>query len=123
MARSRITKELRKKVWVKYGFKCAYCGEYISYSDMQIDHIIPLRRFDNLKPKKFSYGRNSYRNLNPSCRVCNHWKGVWSIEEFRQEIQKQTKRVPKYSSGFRIALKYGLVKILKTKKVKFYFEK
>jgi len=55
--------------------------------------------------------------------VCNHWKGVWNIEEFRQEIQEQTKRVSKYSSGFRIALKYGLVKILKTKKVKFYFEK
>jgi len=128
MARKKIKKEVRKKIWAKYGFRCAYCGENIAYQDMQIDHIIPHRNFTNIKKelnkkkKVIDYGIDSYKNLNPACRVCNHWKGVWSIEEFRHEIQMQTIRVPENTSGFRLALKYGLVKIHKRKKVKFFFE-
>ena len=34
-----MKKELRLKVWNKYGCKCAYCGEYLEYKKMQVDHI------------------------------------------------------------------------------------
>lgn len=36
-----MKKEIRKKVWEKCDYKCAYCGETLEYSKMQIDHITP----------------------------------------------------------------------------------
>lgn len=58
-----MTKLSRQKVYEKYGGRCAYCGKAIQYKDMQVDHVIPLRR----------YGDDSLLNLNPSCRSCNHY--------------------------------------------------
>ena len=44
-----IKKHIRERVWNKYGKKCAYCGKELDYSKMQVDHIKPLYRNDNVK--------------------------------------------------------------------------
>ncbi len=95
---------------------------------MQIDHIISHRDFKkikkikNKKKKLIDYGIDSYENLNPACSICNHSKDALTIEEFRHEIWKRA-RTYKMTARFRLALKYGLIKLTKKKKVKFYFEK
>lgn len=56
---------------MKYGGKCAYCGD-ISSDNMSIDHMIPRSRG----------GSNCESNLMPSCRSCNSTKGTKTVEEF-----------------------------------------
>ena len=45
----KISKEIRERVWKKYDCHCAYCGKIIQYRDMQVDHIKPLYRNDNVE--------------------------------------------------------------------------
>ena len=126
--RKNFTKEERQMVWKKYRRRCAYCGCLLEFKDMQVDHIIPFYKYSEkydciiIRCKKFTdYGINDFENLNPACRVCNKWKSAWTIEEFRDEIQMQGSRLNKRSAGYRMALKYKLIKQTFIK-VQFYFE-
>lgn len=117
-----MNKPLRQRVLEKYDKHCAYCGKKLRLNNMQMDHVIPKRRFKSLAHTiGFEYGVNDFRNLNPSCKVCNRFKGVWTVEEFRSELNEQVDRARKYSINFRMSLKFGLIEI-KNKPVVFYFE-
>lgn len=113
-------KAKRNAIYKKYGGRCAYCGNDISYKEMQIDHIIPRSRF-NLFKKKVDYQMHDIRNLNPSCRQCNFYKRNFSIEEFRKEIEAQPERIRKKSGGFRLIERYDMLTVIRTKVV-FLFE-
>ena len=41
-----ISKETRHKVYAKYNGRCAYCGRWIEYKDMQVDHFIPKNGYN-----------------------------------------------------------------------------
>ena len=110
----------RKQVHEKYNGRCAYCGEKIHFKDMQVDHIIPKARFHQFA-KRVEYDIDDIQNLNPTCRVCNNWKGGWLLEEFRHEISEQVNRLRKYSAQFRLAERYRRIVELETS-VQFYFE-
>jgi 5-methylcytosine-specific restriction endonuclease McrA len=81
---SRISKDERRIVLLKYKGKCAYCGCNVSLNGggntfkMHVDHIIP----------RAHGGRNNVRNYNPSCKPCNALKRDYSIEEFKALIIK-----------------------------------
>lgn len=75
-----MNKEQRLQVYNKYNGHCAYCGKEIEYSEMQVDHILPMYIY---KGKLSKEELNSIENFNPSCRMCNFRKGTLSIEEFR----------------------------------------
>ena len=130
MKRKVLNKGVRRKVLRKYEGHCAYCGCTLELKDMQIDHIIPYTRKNSIEIGrcydndyvKINYKIDEYENLNPSCRVCNKWKGVWSVEEFRNEIQTQPNKLNNNSAGFRLAVRYGIIKP-NNKKVDFYFER
>lgn len=133
-----FTKQQRLDIYNKYDGKCAYCGHDIEQlKDMQIDHIIPKRNFNDYmnngeeyKKMKIPYfllhltkdDLNHFDNLNPSCRVCNKKKDAYSLENFRQLLEDQINQLNKYSSQYRIAKRYGFVEE-KPHKIKFYFEK
>jgi len=129
MKRKVLNKDVRRKILRKYKSHCAYCGCILELKDMQIDHIIPYSRKSDIEIGrcydnnwvKIDYKVDDYENLNPSCRSCNKWKGVWSVEEFRGEIQSQISRLTQKSAGFRIAIRYELIEPTH-KKVEFYFE-
>ena len=106
-----MKKEIRQKVYQKYYGHCAYCGKEILYSEMQVDHIVP---------KHFN-GENDLSNYNPSCRSCNFYKSVNSLEAFRNMLKTIHERIIK-SFIVRIGIDYGIVEI-KTFDGKFYFEK
>jgi len=120
-------REKRETIYLKYKGHCAYCGEHIGdIKKMQVDHIRPQYHYEyvhqlaNLsKPK---HGKDDMENLNPACAVCNRRKDTHSISQFREEIEAQLDRLYKYSSQYRLALKYGLIEE-KRKPVVFHFEK
>ena len=112
-----MKKERRVRVWKKYKKHCAYCGKKIKYEDMQVDHIIPKRNYSF--PNKII---NAFKNLNPSCRRCNHYKRACSLEEFRVYLLGGLhKRLTKQYT-VKIALDYGIIKLTPFSG-KFYFEK
>lgn len=101
----------RKLVFDKYGGKCAYCGTNLVLTKFDIDHINP----------KSLGGTNELKNLNPSCQRCNSWKKTFSIEEFREVIKSQVKKLRKDIAAFKLVEDYFMVKDCENE-VKFYFE-
>jgi len=79
---------------------------------MQVDHIHP----------RSCGGGNEIENLNPACRLCNNFKAVWSLEEFRRNLAQQVERARKYSINFRNAERFGLVQVVSSEIV-FHFER
>jgi 5-methylcytosine-specific restriction endonuclease McrA len=113
----------RQKVLNKCGGHCAYCGDEITLKTMQIDHIMPKLFFGfGCEEDIPNYGVDDIINLNPSCRKCNNFKNVWSLEEFRRELEVQVERARKYSVNFRMAEKFNQIQINK-QPIIFYFEK
>jgi predicted restriction endonuclease len=118
-----MKKETRQTVYEKYNGHCAYCGCYLNFKDMQVDHLVSQFHFKfNMAKAYTDKYLNDISNLMPSCRVCNKWKSCHSLEAFRFEIQEQLKRLNEYSSNFRLAKKYGLVEE-NQQSILFYFEK
>lgn len=105
--------ETRKLILDKFNGRCAYCGWEINNRQMQMDHIVP----------KEHGGEDTYENLNPSCRYCNNYKGVYDFPYLRQQIALQVERGRKYSVNFRMAERYGLIEVIPEKEVVFYFER
>lgn len=77
----------RKAIYHAYNKKCAYCGEPIKYSDMQIDHILATRHVDpkdaetrmylaELAERGLDLEKPDFiENYLPSCRHCNGSEG------------------------------------------------
>jgi 5-methylcytosine-specific restriction endonuclease McrA len=106
-----LNKEIRLKVYNKYGGRCAYCGREIELKDMQVDHIVPKRQG----------GTDDIANYNPSCRRCNHYKRAYRLERYRELIGKlHTKVRDMYLC--KTAEDYGIIEI-KEWDGKFYFER
>lgn len=110
MARKRIPSEIRRAVYEKYGGRCAYCGKQIEYSEMQVDHLKPVRLG----------GVDTYENYMPTCRSCNHYKRANSLESWREMLEKIPEKLEK-EYIYRVGLRFGLVEP-KLKKIVFYFE-
>jgi hypothetical protein len=107
----KMNKDIREKVWKKFDCKCAYCGNDLEYSKMQVDHI----------NAKYLGGKDNIDNYNPSCRECNFYKSTFTIEGFRKQITTILDRVRK-PFIVRLAIKYGLISF-KPFDGLFYFEK
>lgn len=127
----QMTKKERQTVYEKYDGKCAYCGCELQ-KGWHVDHIEP--RWHTLSEQavklmeqasngrtKIKKGKNCIENYNPACPRCNKWKSTYSIEQFREEIAAQIKRLKRDSSQFRMALDYCLIEET-AKPVVFYFE-
>ncbi|MGN1155274.1 MAG: HNH endonuclease [Agathobacter sp.] len=115
-----MNKEIRKKVYNKYNGHCAYCGCEIEMKDMQVDHIIPKYRNNERWHKVI--GSDEIDNLNPSCMMCNFYKGMFTVEQFREKLNTILMPNVRLPFNYRLALKYGLVNE-DVKPIRFYFEK
>lgn len=108
----------------KYKGHCAYCGDKLfSMDNMQVDHIEPIFRGRPKSEQQFLEKERleSFENKNPACCRCNRWKSTYSIEQFRDQIQQQTKRLKRDSAGYRLARAFQLIEETDNP-VKFYFE-
>lgn len=98
----------------KYNGRCAYCGTDIEYKDMQVDHFVPKRGWNE-------EGTDDISNLMPSCRMCNHYKRANSLEIFRRYIQEIPRKL-RTNYIYKVGVAYGNV-IENEKPIEFYFEK
>ena len=127
--RKQISKSVRKRVYEKYNGHCAYCGKEINYKDMQVDHIIPIahscygpREQAEKVHKMFEdESINGIDNLMPACRACNFYKGIYTIDGFRNRIKSELDHTCRQSFQTRLAMQYGIIKY-EPWDGKFYFE-
>lgn len=116
-----ISKSKRKLVYDKYNGCCAYCGCELKLSEMQVDHIVPKFRNNEMWHQN-EIGSDEISNLNPSCRMCNYYKGMGSIENFRENLKDTLMRNVQRPFDFRLAERYGMIEVTEWDG-KFYFEK
>ena len=114
--RVSLSRAQREIVKAKYDGRCAYCGEILKA--MHVDHLIPIARAHMHRGVEV----NCLENLMPSCPSCNNYKMSFDLEGFRRELERQVERGRTHSLNFRLAERFGLIKVIETK-VEFYFEK
>ena len=115
-------KKVRQQIKDKYKGRCAYCGVDIT-KQMQIDHIIPLKRCMGLT-HKHQCELNKVENYNPSCSLCNAKKKTFSINDFKDDIIDDIRKLSEYNPKFKLLLRLGLIKISKLQYDKIlYFER
>jgi len=87
---SCINKNLREKVYNKYGGLCAYSGTPLE-ADWQIDHLKPIIR---VGPGEM-FKNDNYDNLMPCQKIINHYKRAHDLELFRRLLMTLHKRIGK----------------------------
>jgi len=132
-----MNKKERQLIFDKYNGKCAYCGCDL-VKGWHADHIEPVGRtfkyirdesgrviHEDGEPLKDSFmrfpDRDCLENFNPACASCNIQKHSLDIEGFRHSIQQFIHSLNSYTTTYKIAKRYGLVKETGIE-VKFYFE-
>lgn len=111
-----ISKAKREAVYRKYGGHCAYCGREIAYKDMQVDHLQPLRAWNEDDARI-----DDISNLMPACRMCNHYKRANQLGTFRRNIEEILRKL-RENYIYKVGVAYGEV-VEKEHPVEFYFEK
>lgn len=101
-----ITKKQRQQVWDKSNGNCWYCGADLPERGWRVDHKDPVYRQDG---EMWNPQNDVIENMVPACAPCNIFKSVFTVEEFRHEIEKQTERALKSSVNFRTALRFGMI--------------
>ena len=110
--------ELRNRVWQKYNERCGYCGQPIKFENMQVDHAWPLKLKGYYKN---TLDVESFENLMPSCRSCNHYKRGDTPEQFKRNMKTLHERIAKIYI-VNVAINFGMLKITPFDGT-FYFEK
>lgn len=110
--RIRLSKAERRQVLEKMHGHCAYCGQEICLEDMQVDHIVSLRKG----------GADAIENMFPACRSCNHYKSTLSVEQFRELVQRIPDTLTRDCVTFKNGVRFGVVRIVR-EPVVFYYEK
>ena len=108
--RRKLTREERQTVLDRFCGRCAYCGKQITMQELNVDHLVPIRKG----------GEDMLYNMYPSCRSCNQAKSTLDIEQFREFVQTAYQRA-KQKPFFRIADAVGRANE-SDKPVRFYFE-
>lgn len=103
----------RQQIYERFGGRCAYCGCEITIKDMQADHVVPLHLG----------GADDISNLYPACRACNHYKSTYTVEKFREIIQRAPAVLMKSSATYRSIARFGLIQHPGNPIVRFYFER
>lgn len=126
---SALSKSQRAALREKFGGRCAYCGQtlgekwhadHIEHVERELKHI-PGRGFVQTG-KMHRPERDTLENMNPACPPCNIDKHSFSLESWRQIIQRSNEVLARDVSTFRRALRYGLVSVADLPVV-FYFER
>ena len=110
--RHQIPKEVRQRVYEKYGHHCAYCGVEMEYNEMQVSLKVPYYEGEETE---------CYENYLPACRLCNSYKRALPVESFRKKIESFHDDLmdnPRY----KMLQRFSLIREDNGGKVFFYFE-
>lgn len=119
----------RKALLAKYDGHCAYCGCVLG-KGWHADHLKPcirittdqwgrplpaaLHRF--IKPE-----RNCVSNMMPACQPCNNSKHSYSLEGWRDVLQRSAQIARRATSTFKAGERFGIITVTE-KPIVFYFE-
>jgi len=96
MAQQKFNFFERRAIWEAHGKRCAYCGDPLSFAQLEIDHILPEALLDDdelcnriLGEQGLSaeFSLHGYENLQPSCRRCNARKLAETFPAGRTAIE------------------------------------
>ena len=125
----RGTKAQKEALRAKFDGRCAYCG--CKLDRMHADHMQPVIRLVNdpwgnplpaserrmIKPE-----RNVVSNMMPACAPCNLHKGGYTLEGWRDIIQRSAVILRKQTSTFKAGERFGVISV-SDDPVIFHFER
>lgn len=76
--RRKFTDYEKKTIYANGNGRCAICGRPITFSEMTVDHKIPLSKG----------GDNAVSNLQPACLTCNMLKGELTTLELDEKLRE-----------------------------------
>lgn len=133
-------KQQREAIKMKYGGRCAYCGEILP-ERWHVDHIKAVMRIstpvydEKGRPVRNRDGSFKFKtvgmlrpehddiaNMNPSCIQCNLYKSCSSLENWRIRIKEEFKNYIQRNMSLKAGKRFGLLEI-HDKPIEFYFEK
>ena len=122
----KLTKAQRATLAAMFGGVCAYCGQPLG-DRWHADHKEPIMRGYEEKTADNPQGawhahRDTLDNLMPACAPCNLDKASYSIEHWRSKLEGSAASLARYSSTYRHAFRFGLVKPV-AERVTFHFER
>ena len=125
----KLSKQERESVRMKFGGRCAYCGDLLG-ERWHCDHVEPVQRNHRYVLGKGFVAdgtmiwpeRNKLENLFPACPACNIDKHSFDLEYWRTKLQRACDVLMRNNSTYRFALRYGLVTETGAK-IEFYFER
>ena len=95
--------------------RCQYCGNRFPMTELTVDHVIPVSRWDSIPDHSKPEDPNSWKNQVCACKRCNAMKGNKLINECRLSLIRYPIE-PKYMPYLVIsrdkAAKYGWVEFL-----------
>ena len=95
--------------------RCQYCGNRFPMTELTVDHVIPVSRWDSIPDHSKPEDPNSWNNQVCACKRCNAMKGNKLINECRLSLIRYPIE-PKYMPYLVIsrdkAAKYGWVEFL-----------
>jgi 5-methylcytosine-specific restriction endonuclease McrA len=113
----------------KFNGRCGYCGE--SMVKMQADHIAPVTRLINdvggnplpaSEQRMMNPERNVVGNMMPACPQCNNSKGGYSLEGWRDLLERSAEIVAREKPIFRAGVRMGVISVSDAPVI-FYFER
>lgn len=124
----KLTKAEREQVRMKFGGKCAYCGEPLS-DRWHADHFEPVERIIKYVSGKgavqtgecYRPERHRLDNMMPACPPCNIDKHSMSLEGWRRKLQDATNVLARNNPTYRHAKRFGLLQETGAR-VTFHFE-
>lgn len=121
------SKQQRATLREKFGGLCAYCGGGLD--KMHADHLLPCIRVTRdpwgrplAEPYMIKPERNTVANMMPACAACNLHKGGYSLENWRDILQRSAAILRRDTSTFRAGERFGII-VANEVPVTFYFER
>jgi 5-methylcytosine-specific restriction endonuclease McrA len=112
----KLTKQQRETLRMKFGGRCAYCGEELGQR-WHADHVEAVVRSLAYVPGKGVIATGGFdkpendciENLMPSCPPCNIDKHSWPLEAWRQKLSNAPGVLARNQPTYRHAMRFGLV--------------
>lgn len=122
----RLTKAQRATLHSMFEGRCAYCGQQLGERWHADHHEAVLRGYAEpsaSNPQGILHPqRDTIDNMMPSCAPCNLDKTSYTLEQWRAKLAKSCDSLTRYSSTYRHAVRFGLVRDTQ-QPVVFYFER